>query len=233
MTAASTVQAVILARGGSKGLPGKNLRPLAGVPLLARGVAMLQETGICDRVLVSTDDQALADVALACGAEVPFLRPAELARDDSPSLPALEHAVRHPGGSAADTTLLYQVTSPLCRPQQVRDAVTQFNELTHEPQPRFLKSVVAVREHPHWMGTLEDGELHYLFADRAVRRQELPLCYRLNGALSLYRTAALISGTAESGRPVAFVMDETSSLDIDDEADWARAEEALRAAELS
>lgn len=223
------VVAVILARGGSKGIPGKNLRPLGGVPLLVRGIQTLQGSGVCARIVVSTDDSAIAEVARAAGAEVPFLRPAELAADDSPSLPALEHAVRAIADDAAGelpaATLLYQVTSPFCRADQIREAV----DLFAASEAHFLKSVVAATEHPAWMGTIEDGRLHYLFVERAPRRQELPACYRLNGAISMFRTESLLRGDAESGAPCAFVMDARSSLDLDDAADWARAEALLEA----
>src|SRR5436305_12518622 len=86
------VLGVVTARGGSKGLPGKNLRPLAGKPLIAHTIDTARESGAFDRVILSTDDEAIATAGRTCGCEVPFMRPAELARDETPHLPVLQHA---------------------------------------------------------------------------------------------------------------------------------------------
>lgn len=221
------VLAIVLARGGSKGIPSKNLRTVGGVPLLGRAIETLRQVEAIDRVVVSTDCSELASLALAYGADIPFFRPAALASDDSSSLAALEHAVRWlcNDGERAATTLLYQATSPCCRPEQVSGAIEAF----HRSGAPLLKSVAPASEHPHWMGRVEDGRLHYLHPsdERATRRQDLPPLYRLNGAISIYRTSRILGGVAEQGDPAAFIMDRESSLDIDRLTDLEQAERQL------
>src|SRR3954451_10687616 len=107
----SETLAVVPARGGSKGLPGKNIRPLAGLPLLEHSVKLAQLCPEIDRTIVSTDSEEIAEIARAVGAEVPFLRPAKLARDETPMLPVLRHALGELDG-AWDLVLLLDPTSP-------------------------------------------------------------------------------------------------------------------------
>lgn len=220
---AQRVVAVLLARGGSKGIPGKNLRPIGGVSLVARAVARLHAVPAVSRVVVSTDDPAIASEARAAGAEVPFTRPATLAQDDTPALCALEHAVRFlvEAGETAGVILLHQVTSPFCSAAQIAAAIERFLP----SEALTLRSVTPVAEHPHWMGTLEGDRFHFLTppTERATRRQDLPPLYRLNGAIQLYRTSALLAGRTDADPPLAFVMDAGSSLDLDTPEDWERA----------
>lgn len=221
------VIAVILARGGSRGIPRKNLKTLAGVPLIGRAVQMLGDIDRIPRVVVSTDDKEIASMALAYGAEIPFLRPEELATDDATSMAALEHAARElvAAGETAGVTLLFQATSPCCDTEQVEEAL----QLFVQSDARYLKSVTEVREHPDWMGRIEEGRLRFLSPPEttAKRRQDLPTLYRLNGAISIYETERLLAGTAETGDPAAYVMDRETSIDLDDLNDWATAENLL------
>lgn len=222
------VLAVILARGGSRGIPRKNVRVLAGSPLLGRGIELLRGVESIDRVVVSTDCSEIASLALAYGADIPFLRPAVLASDEAPSLPALQHAVRYllADGERAGTVVLFQATSPCCRAADIEAALQAFRASS----AGLLKSVTPVSEHPQWMGSVgADGHLDYLTpeAERARRRQDLPPVYRLNGALTMYRTEVLMGPEPESGRPLAFVMDSESSIDLDTEEDWIAAERVL------
>ncbi|MGE3166720.1 MAG: NTP transferase domain-containing protein [Planctomycetota bacterium] len=219
--------AVILARGGSKGVPRKNVRELGGIPLVGRAIETLRQVEAIQRVVVSTDCPEVASLALAYGADVPFMRPPALARDDTPSLKALEHAVQalRRDGDDAGVTLLYQATSPCCRPEQVDRALALF----HSSGASYLKSVTPVEEHPHWMGFIDGGRFHFLYPPetRALRRQDLPTIHRLNGAISVYWTSRILDRAAEAGEPVPFVMDRESSIDIDSVRDWERAERVL------
>ncbi len=221
--------AVILARGGCQGFPKKNLRTLAGVPLLGRAVETLRGVPAIARVVVSTDDAEVASLALAYGAEIPFLRPVELAGNLTTALPALCHAVEElvEAGERGGTVLLFQATSPCCTSGLISAALEAFRE----SEAASLRSVTAVREHPHWMGRIEDNRFRYLVSvgERAGIRNQLPPLYRLNGAISIYRTARILAGNSEEGDPIPFVMDRTHSLDLDDLDDWMSAESILEA----
>ena len=221
------ILAVVLARGGSRGIPRKNLRPFDGVPLVGRAIRTLLGVREIDRVVGSTDDVEIASVVLDHGGQIPFLRPEELARDETPSMDALADTVRRlvEAGERAGTVVLFQATSPGCTSEQVSEAIRLFGNSTAS----YLKSVTAVREHPHWMGVVSEGHFRFLVPadERAKRRQDLPPVYRLNGAVSVYETERILTGTAEEGEPVALIMDEASSVDIDTIEDWERAEALL------
>ena len=223
----SRVVGLILARGGSRGIPRKNLRALAGVPLVSRAVETLILSPDVSRVVVSTEDPAVASLALAYGGEIPFLRPAHLAEDQTPSLPVIEHAARAlvEEGETAAVVICLQTTSPCCTAAHVGEALALFRS----SGAHSLRSVTPVAEHPHWMGRIEDGRLHFLHppGERATRRQDLPALYRLNGAITILKTERILSGNAEDEDPVAYVMDERSSIDLDTTEDWERAETIL------
>src|SRR5437868_14236669 len=120
------VLGVITARGGSKGLPGKNLRPLAGTPLIAHTIDTALAAAAFDRLILSTDDETIAAAARSRGCDVPFMRPAELARDETPHLPVLQHAVRwlaEHDRYSPDAVMILQPTSPLRRAQDIRESI--------------------------------------------------------------------------------------------------------------
>src|SRR6185436_18271922 len=121
------VLGVVTARGGSKGIPGKNLKPLAGKPLIAYTIEAALQSGVLDRLILSTDELPIADCALAIGCEVPFMRPAELARDDSVHLDVMKHAVewmRDRASYRPDLVMILQPTSPLRTAADIRNAVS-------------------------------------------------------------------------------------------------------------
>jgi CMP-N,N'-diacetyllegionaminic acid synthase len=116
---------VITARGGSKGVPGKNLKPLAGKPLITYTIDAARESGVFERVILSTDDEAIAQFGRAAACEVPFMRPADLARDETPHLPVLQHAVTwlaEQHGYRPDAVVILQPTSPLRHSHRARPA---------------------------------------------------------------------------------------------------------------
>ena len=117
---------LITARGGSKGVPGKNVRPLAGRTLLDYAADAARDSGVIDRIVLSTDSAEIADAGRRAGIDVPFMRPAALAQDDTPMLRVVQHAIEAlaAGGWTPDVIVLLQPTSPLRRPSHVRDAVT-------------------------------------------------------------------------------------------------------------
>lgn len=220
--------ALITARGGSKGLPGKNIRLLAGRPLIAWTVdAALHASGIDARnVICSTDSQHIADAAIAAGARVPFLRPAELATDSASSLDVALHAIdwlEGHEGLSYDTVLLLQPTSPLRTGAHIDAAMA----LLATSDADAVVGVYRAHASPFRMFVpREDGVLQPLFPaeDRRHQRQLFPDVLTENGAIYLTRVAALRSARSFHGtRCLPYVMSERDSLDIDTAADFATA----------
>jgi CMP-N-acetylneuraminic acid synthetase len=212
------VLGVIPARGGSKGIPRKNLHVAGGKPLLAYTVEAARASRRLTRTVVSTDDPQIARAADALGVEVPFLRPAALAVDASPMLPVLQHAVdaMRSAGFAADVVVLLQPTSPLRRGEHIDRAVDML-------ETTGADSVVSVVEVPHQFspGSLMklDGDCLRPFGDGplVLQRQDKPRVYARNGpAVLAVRTEQLARGGLYGEDTRALVMTAEDSLDIDD-----------------
>ena len=221
------ILAVITARGGSKGLPRKNVLPLAGRPLIGWSIAAALGSAAVGRVVVSTDDPEIAEVARAEGAEVPFLRPADLASDTASSLDVLRHALTECPGH--DYFVLLQPTSPLRQASDI-DAAWRLLKATGAAS---CVSVCETAESP-WLMYLQsdEGRLSRLLPEpeRGLRRQDLPVAYRLNGAIYLARRAGfLATGRLIDPDTVALVMPPERSVDIDTLSDFDLAESLLRA----
>jgi CMP-N,N'-diacetyllegionaminic acid synthase len=230
------VLGIITARGGSKGIPGKNLKPLGGRPLLAYTVDAARASGALDRVILSTEDPAIADAARALGCEVPFMRPAELSRDETPHLPVIQHAaewMREHAGYHPDAVMILQPTSPL----RSADDIAAAARLLASSGADSVVSVTEVTAHAHPMRMLrvdERGEA-VLFATgepvrrRINRRQDLPPAWVMNGAIYACRTGALFAAEPSlyGDRVVAYAMPAERSVSIDDYEDWAAAERSL------
>ena len=219
--------ALIPARGGSKGIPRKNIRAIAGKPLIAWTIeAALAAKGV-ERVVVSTEDEEIAAVAREWGADVPFMRPAELASDEAPGIAPVLHAIEQLPDH--DALVLLQPTSPLRTAAHI-DAMLAFAERSG------ASSVVSVREvgdHPAWMFRRDaDGALHrYDTSADAARRQDLSDLYTLNGAMYWIETKRLRETKAlVSEDTLGFTMDDESSVDIDTMLDWRLAEVLLGSA---
>lgn len=221
------VLVVIPARGGSKGLPGKNIKPLGGLPLLGWTAEALRQSHLHEaRCLLSTDDIAIAEAGRACGLAAPFLRPAALAGDTAASVDVVLHALdwlaeahdEHPSW-----VLLLQPTSPF-RPPAVIDLA--WKKLHNDPT---LDAVIAVKALHCSPGSLflpdAQGRLQSLDDDGISRRQDGPGLLTPNGALYLIRSSVLCAGGnffPPASAPLP--MDAITSLDIDDITDWAMAE---------
>lgn len=210
--------ALIPARGGSKGIPGKNLAPVAGRPLIAWTIATAMATRGLDRVVVTTDSTEIARVARELGAEVPFRRPPELARDATPGIDPVLHAVRwleSEEGYRSDLVMLLQPTSPL---RSVADIESALELLDHRGTDAVV-GVTAADHHPYW--TKEVSEEGYLVDFQKLesvptRRQDLPPVFAINGAMYLVRRETLLAlGTLFPERTRALVMPPERSLDID------------------
>ena len=211
--------AVIPARGGSKGVPGKNIRPLYGKPLIAWTIAQSLAARRVGRVLVSTDDTAIADVARAHGALVPFVRPAELAQDSTPTEPVLLHALAEceRSGYRPDAVVLLQATSPARRPGAIDRAIEQFER-------EGADSLLSVCENHHFFWKNRSApEALYDYRKRP-RRQDIgeeARWYRENGSIYVTRTGLLRGQHNRLGGKIAmFLMSEDESHEIDTQHDF-------------
>lgn len=223
----SRILAVIPARGGSKRLPGKNVRPLGGLPLIAWTIRAAQQAGGLARIVVTTDDPGIAAIAEAHGAEVPFLRTAALATDEATSAAVVLDLLDRLGPPEPDGVLLLQPTSPFRTAETIRRGLALFAEAGGES----VVSVSPAREHPFWCKRLDaEGRLQPFIPDAPVlRSQDLPPAYALNGLLYLTTPATLrATGGFYSPATRALVVPEPAeAVDIDTPLDWALAEAVL------
>lgn len=217
---------IIPARGGSKGVPGKNLKEIAGKPLIAWTIEQALAAAAIDTVLVSTDDERIAAVARGHGAEVPFLRPAELATDEAPTEPVMAHALdwyaQH--GQAFDTIALLQPTSPMRLAGTIDAAFRQFRD---EGADSLLGVVLS--HHFYWRRG-DAAEALYDYRNRPRRQDIAPADrrYRETGAIYISKVDAFRrSGNRLSGSIALFVMDELEGWEIDSAADFTILEALL------
>jgi CMP-N-acetylneuraminic acid synthetase len=223
------IVAIIPARGGSRGLPGKHLRLLGGRPIIAHTVDAALSADRVDRVIVSTDDPAVARAAGRAGAEVPFRRPAVLAGDDTPTLPVIQHAVDwlEAAGERVEVAVTLQPTSPLRDAAEI-DAVLALLERSGAAS---AVSVTPLALPISVVGWLDSDRLVFAGPPGGdVRRQVAPTAVRITGGVYATRRELLRAGRLLDERPVALAVDAASGIDIDTEADLLRARRALRAA---
>lgn len=224
------VLGLITARGGSKGVPGKNIRKVAGKPLIAWSIQAAAQSEQLSRVVVSTDDKEIAEVSRKWGADVPFIRPVELAMDRSPHVPVLEHAVKwleaHEN-ARFDYVMLLQPTSPLRSSEDIDNAIN----LAVEHDADGVTSICESPSHPYLTKHIVDGKLRDFVAHPAgyLPRQELPPVYALNGAIYLVRSSVLMEHGIlhpEDTRP--YLMPAERSLQIDEPWDLYLADLVLK-----
>lgn len=217
--------ALICARGGSKGIPRKNIRLIAGKPLIAWTIEAALRSRLLDALVVSTEDEEISEVARQWGAQVPFLRPPELAKDDTPGIDPVLHALEQLPGF--DAVLLLQPTSPLRTTQDIDACIG----LSHDLQASSVVSVSEPEKHPYWMYRLgADQRLQTLIDVPPIScRQELPPVYAMNGALYYARADWLRQHrTFLTAETVAYVMPPERSVDLDTLHDWKLAELLLK-----
>lgn len=214
--------AIIPARGGSKGIPRKNIKPLRGRPLIEWSILAARGASCIDRIVVSTDDDEIASVAHNSGAEVPFMRPAELAADGSPGIDPVLHVISVL--PEYDWILLLQPTSPLRNSEDI-DGIWQFCQERSSPS---AVSVCEVGKHPYWTYQCDTFQrLDPLIKDgpHAAQRQDLPPAYSLNGALYLARSDWLLERRNFVGpETLGYIMPLERSVDLDTPHDWRWAE---------
>ncbi|OGQ05106.1 MAG: hypothetical protein A2W61_03225 [Deltaproteobacteria bacterium RIFCSPLOWO2_01_44_7] len=226
--------AVIPARGGSKALPGKNIRPLGGLPLIAHSILMAKMCPEIDRVLVSTDDEKIADVAKTFGADVPFLRPKALAQDETPMWPVLQHVLEHvttQEGKEYNSLLLLDPTSPGRFPEDIRKALQKLDQNVQTTgvigvsQPEFNPIWHCVVEKEGWMEPLIRGGGIY------GRRQDVPTVYRINASLYIWRSSFVRSchgNWLEQGKYLLCEIPESRAIHIDTIHEFERTELLLK-----
>lgn len=222
---------IVTARGGSKGIPRKNVRLLGGRPLIAWTADAARGATKLARTICSTDDEEIAAVARAAGLDVPFLRPAELSLDTTPTLPVLQHAVRwvEDRGERFDAICLLQPTSPLRTSGDI-DACISLLESSGADAVVTVAAVPA-EHNPHWVYFAgAGGELRLATGETTPipRRQDLPPAYCRDGSIFLTRRDVLMDGSLYGTRLVGQITDGNRSLDIDTLEDWERAEERIK-----
>jgi N-acylneuraminate cytidylyltransferase len=231
MISGRKVLAVIPARGQSKGVPRKNLRMVGGKPLIVWTIDAAKRSRYIDRLILSSEDAEIIFVATQFGCEAPFVRPVELAQDDTPGIDPVLHAIEETPGY--DYVVLLQPTSPLRTTEDIDGCI----EHCVIQDAEACVSLSEVVQHPRWMYTLgENGRLAPLISDGRVyaRRQDLPPVFILNGAVYVSECNWLrLQQTFLSDRTVGYVMPQERSLDIDQEIDLKICDDRLRKTGLS
>jgi CMP-N-acetylneuraminic acid synthetase len=234
------VLVLIPARGGSKGIPRKNIRPFAGYPLVAYSIAAGLQAETVTRVIVSTDDEEIASVARKYGAETPFMRPAELAADRSTDLPVFQHALNwlaehenyHP-----EIVLHLHATSPV-RPGGFIDQAVQI--LREHPQAECVRSVVSPGQNPYkmWQIDAQSGRMTPLLAIQGIAepyntpRQWLPAVYLQTGHANAIRPETIRRGSMTGQAILPVIIDARYEVDLDTLVDWERGEWLVSQGEL-
>jgi len=224
--------AIIPARGGSKGVPRKNIRMVAGKPLIAWTLLAARSASCLNRIIVSTDNEEIAEISRAWGGEV-IMRPPELAQDETPTLPVLRHVaekIEEVDAWTADAVVTLQPTSPLRRAEHIEAAVSLF---AADPEADSLVSCIEVPHIFHPFSVMRRDESGYMVpflegAQIPTRRQDKPAVFARNGAAIYITRRNCLNRFVFGGRLLSYMMSPKDSLDIDSEADLAQAEIALR-----
>jgi N-acylneuraminate cytidylyltransferase len=229
--------ALIPARSGSERVKDKNIRPLAGHPLLAYAIATARQAGIFDRVVCSTDSTKIAEVAQRYGADIPFLRPSELATSTSPDIEWLTYTLEQLG-EHYDLFAIVRATNPFRGPEVLQRGLEQ---LLATPEADSIRAVELVKQHPGKMWVV-DGKVmrplldqaHLDVAWHAGQYQALPEIYVQNSALEIAWTRVVSQTATREGRVVApFFTSGHEGFNVDDEEDWQRAERLVAAGEVT
>lgn len=224
------VIAIIPARGGSKGLPRKNIRLLRNKPLIAHSIETAKKSKLIERVFVTTDDQEIADVALKYGAEVPFIRPKELAQDDTPPAPVLKHALqflKEKENMKPEIIVWLEPPSPFRTADEIDEAVTL---LQSDHEADSLRSVVEPFQNPFKSWKLDGKYMKPLIEQKGKSffngpRQEVPKTYCQNGVIFLIKYDTIMKkGNFFGDNILPYIMEDDRFVDIDHEEDLELAE---------
>lgn len=222
------VLALIPARGGSKGIKNKNIIELCGKPLIAYTVEVGKRSKYIDDIIITTDSKQIAEVAKSFGAEVPFMRPAEFATDDSRTIDTVVHAIKtlKSMGRNYDVLVLLQPTQPLRTVEDINGALEKFLERECESHV----SVSAVSDHPILIRSINSSnELAPLLnIGSTVRRQDMPEYYKVNGCIYINKISDITEETSFNDNKFPYIMEASHSVDIDEVIDLVVAEYYLR-----
>ena len=228
---------IIPARAGSKRVKHKNIKKLNGKPLIAYTIEAALQSNMLDRLIVSTDSTEIAMIAKDFGAEVPFIRPAELAKDDVPDLPVLLHALDELNSSSGfqpDVVVNLRPTSPFKTYKIINKVIAEFNN----PEVECVRTMTKAEGvfHPYWMYKVaKNGVASQFINDINIndyfQSQLLPSVYRINGVVDAYRTKKIIDGDILSGNIRSVIIDEKESFDIDNDFDFKLCETLLKVKE--
>ncbi len=221
------ILALIPARGGSKGIKGKNIYPLNGKPLISYTISAAKECDYIDEIIVSTDSNEIAEVAKEYGASVPFFRPAYLSSDTAKTIDAVLHAVSwtKENGYNYNVVVLLQPTSPLRSGEDIKKSIELFFENGEVP----VVSVCEVQEHPILIRSIKDGKLIKLLnISSTVRRQDFDTFYRVNGSIYINKACDLDKNTSLNDNEIPYIMPLERSVDIDTLVDMKIAEIYLK-----
>lgn len=223
---------IIPARGGSKGIPRKNVRLLAGKPLLYYTAEAALASSLLTRVILSTDDLEIAEIGKNCGLEVPFIRPSELAKDDTPTLPVIQHAVHfiEENEDKFDAICLLQPTNPLRTTKTIEECIKLYQE-------NKADSVITILQVPHiynpyWVYLEnEEGNLELCMGNKnpISQRQLLPKAYHREGSIYITNRDVIINQNSLFGNKVfGFLIDKEKSVNVDTIEDWIQAEKIIK-----
>ena len=221
---------LIPARGGSKGIPGKNIKPLGGKPLLQYTIEAAKRANLLSRIVLSSDDEEIMATAKRLGLEAPFRRPDALAGDSSSSLDMIQHALRFfiTEGENFDAVCLLQPTSPFRREGLIDEAIDNFIQ-------GGFDSLISVREvpedyNPHWVFEEENGGLRIATGESEIisRRQDLPKAFHRDGAIYLTKKKVLMEQNSLFGEKIGFINTTGEPyVNLDTQTDWEEAEKML------
>lgn len=224
------ILAVIPARGGSKSIPRKNIKPFVGHPLIAYSITAGLKAKRVNRVIVSTDDEEIARIARSYGAEVPFLRPVKLAQADTPDLPVFKDLLsrlKKDEGYCPDIVVQLRPTSPLRSPKCVDEAISL---LLKDNQADSVRGVIPSGQNPYKMWRIEDGYLIPLLQSEFsehynMPRQKLPQTFWQTGHVDVIRYETIVKKHSMSGDIILpYMLDSRYAIDIDNPAQWELAE---------
>lgn len=219
------VIAIIPARSGSKGLKDKNIKDLNGKPLVAYAIKEAHDSGIFDRIIVSTDNEKYAEISRFYGAEVPFLRSDENSSDKAGSWDVVQEVLLKLN-EKYDIVVLLQPTSPLRTSGHILDAL----ELFFKKEADTVASVCETEHSVFWCNTLDDSlsAKNFIKKEYRCRRQDLPKTYTFNGAIYIIKTDLVSNADFCGENSYVYIMDKNKSVDIDNEFDFLIAEAMLR-----
>lgn len=223
---------IIPARGGSKGIPDKNIKLLGEKPLLQYSFEAAQNSRLITKIILSSDSDKIIEVGKNIGMEVPFKRPMDLAKDDTPTLSVVQHSISFFLGQNEnfDAVCLLQPTTPLRSKELIDTSIDKFISGNYD-------SLISVREvpheyNPHWVFEEKDGALNLVTGDEAIipRRQNLPKAYHRDGAIYITKTETLMKENSLYGKKIGFIENsDPNYVNIDTMEDWIIAENILNA----